>query len=255
MSVVTVTSRSAIVRAGPHYGVEFVPARLVGIVPGVRPVRLATMVAVLCAAVVAAFGLAPSVAGRSGGGGVVAPVPGPGLQPVAGPGIQIVPMGAVGPISAVLGSDLPSYRIADLATTNVAKDLRAVFSSRGVTVVSGRLRLGIALVRYGYAGASGTVPSLTQVPPVTRANRVVYAHGALNEWWANGPAGLEEGFTVSSPPGVGTGPLTFSLALSGNLRPGSEAVGCTSPAPGGLCAMTTWLPPTPGAGPARRASP
>ena len=38
------------------------------------------------------------------------------------------------------------------------------------------------------------------------------------EWYANGPSGLEQGFTLSSAPErLGTGPLTLALDLSGNL--------------------------------------
>ena len=49
------------------------------------------------------------------------------------------------------------------------------------------------------------------------ANRVSYAHGSLREWYANGPLGLEQGFDVAARPSAGSGPLSFSLALSGNL--------------------------------------
>jgi hypothetical protein len=57
--------------------------------------------------------------------------------------------------------------------------------------------------------------------PVARANRVVYRAGPLTQWYANGPAGLEQGFTVAAPPRA-TGrtarqrPLTIALAVSGN---------------------------------------
>ena len=76
----------------------------------------------------------------------------------AGPGLPVVPLGAVGPISAVLGRDLPGYGVVGLTATNAEQDLRAEFSSTGVKVVSGRLRLGLALVGYGYAGSSGALP-------------------------------------------------------------------------------------------------
>ena len=76
-----------------------------------------------------------------------------------GPGLPVVPLGAVGPISAVLGRDLPGYGVVGLTATNAEQDLRAEFSSTGVKVVSGRLRLGLALVGYGYAGSSGALPA------------------------------------------------------------------------------------------------
>ncbi len=215
MSVVIVTNRRASARWEGYHGAGLVPARLVGTVAAARPVRLVTIVAVLCAAVMAAVGLTPSQARPNGGDGAAA-------APVAGPGLPIVPVGAVGPISAVLGRDLAGYRVVGLTATNAPQDLRAEFSSQGVTVVSGRLRLGIALDGYGYASELRAVPA---VAPVVRANRAVYDHGALSEWWVNGPAGLEQGFTVSSAPSAGTGPLVFSLGLSGNLRPRLDSGG------------------------------
>ena len=226
MSVVMVTNRRASTRWEGYHGFEPTPAWLVGIVARTRPVRLVAMVAIVCAASVTAAGLTPSPGGRAGGGGAGAAV-------AAGPGLPVVPLGAVGPISAVLGRDLPGYRVVGLTATNAEQALRAEFSSRGVTVVSGRLRLGIALDGYGYALASGAVPPIAPVAPVAGANRVLYAHGALSEWWANGPAGLEQGFTVSSAPGLGSGPLTFSLALSGNLRARLDGGGLYLSGPGG----------------------
>ena len=132
---------------------EPAPAWLVGIVRGDQAgARLVTMVAVLCAAVVAAAGLTPSPGGTEQAGAAL-------VATAAGPGLPVVPPGAVGPISAVLGRDLPGYRVVGLTATNAEQDLRAEFSSRGVKVVSGRLRLGIALDGYGYASASGALPA------------------------------------------------------------------------------------------------
>ena len=52
-----------------------------------------------------------------------------------------------------------------------------------------------------------------------QANRVTYAHAGLSEWYANGPLGLEQGFTIPrAPSGHPAGPLTLSMALSGNVH-------------------------------------
>ena len=72
----------------------------------------------------------------------------------------------------------------------------------------------MALASYGYASALEPVGS---VVPRASANRVSYAHGALTEWYANGPLGIEQGFDVAARPSTAAGPLTLSLALSGNL--------------------------------------
>jgi hypothetical protein len=123
-------------------------------------------------------------------------------------------MAAQGPVSAALGSEKPAYRVAGLEAVNPAQHLRAGFSRHEVTVASGKARLGMTLSAYGYASALGPVGSAL---PRTRANRVSYAHGALTEWYANGPLGIEQGFDIAARPAAAAGPLTLSLALSGNL--------------------------------------
>jgi hypothetical protein len=57
------------------------------------------------------------------------------------------------------------------------------------------------------------------VSPSAHANRVLYRHSSLSEWYANGPLGVEQGFTIArSPAGHTAGPLTLSIALSGNAQ-------------------------------------
>jgi hypothetical protein len=126
-----------------------------------------------------------------------------------------VPASARGPISAALGQIEPGYRIEGLRASDPAQNLRERFSSHGATVSSGTARLGIRLVAYGEGGA---LHRLGAVAPSVEANRVSYAHGPVTEWWANGPLGLEQGFDVHARPAGGPGPLTVSLALSGDLR-------------------------------------
>jgi len=130
-------------------------------------------------------------------------------------GLTSLPMAAQGPVSAALGSEKPAYGVTGLEAVNPAQHLRAGFSRHGVTVASGEARLGMTLSAYGYAESLEPVGS---APPRASANRVSYAHGALTEWYANGPLGIEQGFDVAvRPPAAAAGPLTLSLALSGNL--------------------------------------
>jgi len=57
------------------------------------------------------------------------------------------------------------------------------------------------------------------VAPQASLNRVEYRHGALTEWYVNGPMGLEQGFTITArPPGSVGEPLTLELAVSGDLK-------------------------------------
>ena len=131
-------------------------------------------------------------------------------------GLTSLPLAAQGPVSAALGSEGPAYRVTGLEAVNPAQHLRAGFSSRGVTVASGKARVGMTLSAYGYAS---TLEPVGSAPPRASANRVSYARGALTEWYANGPLGLEQGFDVATRPTAAAGPLTLSLALSGNLAP------------------------------------
>ena len=92
----------------------------------------------------------------------------------------------------------------------------ASFTARGVAVRAGGTtwRLGLRAIGRG--------PPLTPVgssAPAARANRVSYARKGLVEWYANGPLGLEQGFTVRSRP-AGTAPLTLAL---GKLPSGLHA--------------------------------
>ena len=129
-------------------------------------------------------------------------------------GLTSLPLAAQGPVSAALGSEGPAYRVTGLEAINPAQHLRANFSRQGVDVASGKARLGMALSAYGYAS---TLEPVGSALPRANANRVSYAHGALTEWYANGPLGLEQGFDVAARPTAGAGPLTLSLALTGNL--------------------------------------
>lgn len=90
-----------------------------------------------------------------------------------------------------------------------------MFSPIAVNVSSGRADVRFSLVGFGYASAMSPVPS---VAPRVLGSQVEYRHGALTEWWANGPLGLEQAFDVPARPAVGSGPLTVALHVSGNLR-------------------------------------
>ncbi len=131
-----------------------------------------------------------------------------------GRGLESLPPAAQGPVSASLGQDAPAYRLEGLRAVNPEQHLHTRFSSRGIIVSSGTAQLGMALSAYGYGSALRSVEAAV---PRASANRVRYAHGALREWYANGPLGIEQGFDVAARPGPAPGPLTLSLALAGNL--------------------------------------
>jgi hypothetical protein len=129
-------------------------------------------------------------------------------------GLTSLPLAAQGPVSAALGQDGPAYRVTGLKAVNPVQHFRTGFSRRGVVIASGTAQLGMTLSAYGRGSALRPVGSAV---PHASANRVSYAHGALREWYANGPLGIEQGFDVTARPSAAAGPLTLSLALSGNL--------------------------------------
>ena len=131
-----------------------------------------------------------------------------------------LPVAAWGPMSRALGRDDQAYRTTRAGTQLVARNprqrLRAQFSPIGVSVRSGQLLVGMRPDGYGYGDK---LDALRTIAPTARANRVVYRRGSLTEWYANGPAGLEQGFTLSARPARrDAGSLTLALGLSGNVR-------------------------------------
>jgi hypothetical protein len=130
-------------------------------------------------------------------------------------GVDRIPMAARGPVSAALGRHDARYRVAGGRLRNPAQRLRARFSRAGVTVASGGSRVRLRLERFGRATVQRRI---ARVAPRARRNRVDYARGGVDEWYANGPLGLEQGFDVGARP-RGAGPLTLSLARTPGARP------------------------------------
>jgi hypothetical protein len=74
--------------------------------------------------------------------------------------------------------------------------LASSFSRSGVVVrVHGRaLALGLVAV-----GAGGFLRSVAPSDPTAARNVASYDLGSVQEWYRNGPLGLEQGFTVRRP--------------------------------------------------------
>lgn len=134
-------------------------------------------------------------------------------------GLMSLPLAARGPVSAALGQDEPSYVVLGLHARNSAQRLELAFTRTGVTVASEKTHLHLALAAYGRGSVLERVGS---VSPDVHANRVFYSHPGVREWYANGPLGLGQGFDVTRAPAKGRGPLTLSLALSGDVRASLE---------------------------------
>jgi hypothetical protein len=177
----------------------------------------ATAVLVSLIAFVVAFSAALSSSSGSGSQRLTPSVS------TAGPGLPTL---ARGPVSATLGAADPAYLIrastpsaAVLRADGVAQRMRTRFTRSGVTIAAGETRVRLRLL----AIAAGASPrKLASVQPSATANRVDYRREGLTEWYANGPLGLEQGFTVQRAAAPGpSDSLTLSLALSGNLHASS----------------------------------
>jgi hypothetical protein len=147
-----------------------------------------------------------------------ASIPRHGPPPHAG--LASLPVSAQGPVSQALGASKPAYRIRAagkaLRATSPAQRLHVRFDRSGVVLTSDGVKLGLNLHAMGYGRS---LIAVGQVTPSAKADRVTYTHAGLSEWYANGPLGLEQGFTIPrAPPAPSTGPLTLSITLSHNAR-------------------------------------
>lgn len=131
-----------------------------------------------------------------------------------------LPVQAQTPVSAFIGADQAAYH-ASLAGThfhmdNPAHGLAVEFTKHGMQLSTGSHLWGLALDGYGYGES---LQMLTAVTPASYDNRIEYIRGPIIEWYINGPFGLEQGFTLASPPaGMTGGPLTLALSQSGDLQ-------------------------------------
>jgi len=102
--------------------------------------------------------------------------------------------------------------------------LTSAFGPSGVRVRVAGGTLDLHFAGLGYSGASRAV---ARVGPVSMSDVVSYRRDGINEWYRNGPLGLEQGFTVLSRPRGSSGPLTVTLSLGGSLvaqRSGADVV-------------------------------
>jgi hypothetical protein len=180
----------------------------------------------------ASFLLVVVLAGASGSAGSV---PARAVHAGASRPRTPVPVAGREAVARALGADEPAFRVRRLPTGSLVTrggGVRAVFGSDGVAV-SGRhgasgLQLGLSAI-----GRSGSLDAIAPAAPLARAGRVVYARARMREWYANGPLGIEQGFSLAARP-AGTGVLTLVV---GRLGPGTRARlgrGGSSLAAGGL---------------------
>ncbi len=125
--------------------------------------------------------------------------------------------------AAVEGDRYGARRAADagaLEASNPAQRYAARFTASGVTVSLGGSPVELVLTLTGVGFGDALRPVAPAVPRVD-GQRVEYLRGDLIEWYVNRPSGLEQGWTLTSPPGEAAGdePLRLALAVSGGLNP------------------------------------
>lgn len=150
----------------------------------------------------------------------------PWAVPAPPPLNRPVTAAAAASISRVLGAQEPAYRVASSSGELAARSgaLTERFGHAGVMLHFGPDRLGLGLVGWGRADRVRRPGAASR--SVAR-NRVTYRYRGGEQWFANGPLGLEQGFTITRAP-VGEGPLRLALGVSGNVAvSGHGAAGLT----------------------------
>ena len=137
-----------------------------------------------------------------------------------------LPTAAQNSISSAIGQDQPAYHAAPdaagVSLTNPANDFSAQLRAGTLQVSAGADTWDMALVGLGYGGA---VQPVGTVQTSTNGNRVDLNYASIDEWYVNGPVGLEQGFTVAPPQSAAGGSLTVELALGGDLAATVNAAG------------------------------
>jgi autotransporter-associated beta strand protein len=141
-----------------------------------------------------------------------------------------LPAAAEQAISRAIGQDQSAYHVASAPAgatlANPANGFTAQVQSGVLNVSAGSDTWDMSLVGLGYGG--GVRPVGTAETSAS-GNRVDCNYGAVDEWYLNGPGGLEQGFTIDVAPGAATGSasalLTVELALGGDLTGTVNAAG------------------------------
>lgn len=134
-------------------------------------------------------------------------------------GQSSLPAAAKFSISATLGRDQRAYHAMRAnegwQMENAEHGLHASFTTHGMDLRNRSARFGLRLTGFGRGARLAAVAAAM---PDAKANRIAYRRGSVTEWYVNGPLGLEQGFTLRSPPAQkGSEALTLALHLSGDL--------------------------------------
>ncbi|MFL5823018.1 MAG: choice-of-anchor D domain-containing protein [Solirubrobacteraceae bacterium] len=167
-------------------------------------------------AVLMGLGLHAALAGSA--------APGLGTRDSAGlKRLEVLPMSAQGTISSAVGSGERAFAARRLA----AGGFELAGGGVRASVDASKVRLGadggtasVSLLGVGRGGTPGRVSG----PDVLAdGNRVSLRYPGMSAWYAAGPLGVEQGFTISHRPAGAAGDLTVALGLGGELQAGRSA--------------------------------
>ena len=120
-------------------------------------------------------------------------------------------------ISSAIGRDQSAYHAASGAAgatfANPANGFTAALNAGKLHLTAGANTWDIALMGLGYGNA---IKPVGAAQTSSNGNRVDSNFGPIDQWYINGPDGLEQGFDVAPQADAG-GSLTVELALGGDL--------------------------------------
>jgi FG-GAP repeat len=124
-------------------------------------------------------------------------------------------------VSEAIGRDDPAYRIVRhtegrLRAANARAGLDAHFGRAGAGIVAGAATAELSIESIG---RGAVLRAVSAAQPTSSDNRVELRRDGLVEWYVNGPAGLQHGFTLSERP-VPTrdGEVIIGLRVRGDYR-------------------------------------
>jgi hypothetical protein len=133
-----------------------------------------------------------------------------------------LPGGAPALASELLAGRGAAHTRLGLAAAKPLERLSVRFTRSGVQMSADKMRVRLRLDAFG---RSGRMNAFGATRPLASANRVVYDHRGIREWYVSRPLGLEQGVDISSPPRAIGGPLIVSVGVSGAAeRPVGDSI-------------------------------
>jgi hypothetical protein len=140
--------------------------------------------------------------------------------------LQSLPLAAQASISGTLGAQAHGFAAtrASAGWTLRGGGISATLGAGGAHLRAAGASLSLSLAAVGRSGLAGTaLAAPTRMS--ARGNRVTLDRAGIREWYAAGPLGVEQGFTLSHRPAGTAGAVTLAISTGGSVEPqasGSE---------------------------------